>query len=195
MLFNFSRPPSKFIPTTLDPAKKGAACALSGSNLIATMTGGAGGIVLSVRGYSAGKRYFEFTRGASGAATPFGGFGNASMALTTSTVGDDNNSWGFNGFTGDTRHGGATTAYGSVWYSGAHTMGVAVDLGAGKAWLSIDNTFQNSGNPAAGTNPGFTGLVGTLFAILAGNDTTPLTVRFNPASMSFSPPSGFTAGW
>lgn len=183
------------VPTTFDPSKKGAACTLSGGNLTATMSGGLGGIVLTITSRVDGKVYFEVARAAAGATTPFVGFGTVATPLGVSILGGTAASWGFNGFTGNADHNGGSVAYGSSWFGSAVTIGVAIDFGAGKAWFAIGNTYQNSGNPVTGTNPAFTGISGTIYAAVSGNDATPLIANFGSSAMTFSPPTGYTAGF
>ena len=46
----------------------------------------------------------------------------------------------------------STASYGDSWGSVNQFIGVAVDMDAGKIWFSKNGVWQNSGDPAAGTN-------------------------------------------
>lgn len=70
----------------------------------------------------------------------------------------------------------------------------ALDLDAKKIWFGENGTF--SGDPAAGTGPACSGgFSSARIHTAAFADETSITLRTDPADMSFSPPSGFTAGW
>ena len=51
-----------------------------------------------------------------------------------------------------------TTNYGDTWRSNGDIIGCALDMDNGKVWWSKNGTWQNSGDPAAGTNAAFTDL-------------------------------------
>ena len=55
-------------------------------------------------------------------------------------------------------NGSSATSYGNSWNSGNPIIGVALDLDNGKLYFSKDGTWQNSGNPATGSNPAFTSI-------------------------------------
>ena len=50
---------------------------------------------------------------------------------------------------------GSSTSYGSSWGSGNAIISCALDMDNGKVWWAKDGTFQDSGNPATGTNAAF----------------------------------------
>jgi hypothetical protein len=81
-------------------------------------------------------------------------------------------------------------------YNRDAVIGVAVDLTAGNLWFALNNVWQASGDPGAGTNPAFTGaaLQAGTFRAAAVLFTTGRGVRFLGKSSEcfYSPPSGFS---
>ena len=73
-------------------------------------------------------------------------------------------------------------------------IGTALDMDNGKVYFSKNGTWQNSGDPAAGTNPAATGLTGTWVfgASTNGNDTI-LKANFGATAFAYNAPSGFEA--
>lgn len=74
-----------------------------------------------------------------------------------------------------------------------------IDINAGYAWFGFDGTWLASGNPAAGTNPTFTGVIGDtdnlLYAVASGIANTPTSnIVCDPLNMAYGPPTGFTTG-
>lgn len=69
-------------------------------------------------------------------------------------------------------------------------------VSGGKLWLGKNNTWFNSGDPAAGTNPvtasGVTGSL-VLFCGSASSDQWRVTLRCKLADFSYTPPSGISA--
>ena len=89
-----------------------------------------------------------------------------------------------------------TAAYGTAWTAG-DIIGVALDLDNGKIWWSLNGTFQNSGDPAAGTGEAYSGLSGTYapaFAVDYGTGTSRLIANFGQTGgLTYTPPTGFKA--
>ena len=86
-----------------------------------------------------------------------------------------------------------STAYGTGFTAG-DVIGCAVDLVNGKIYWSKNGSWFNSGDPAAGTNPAFTGLSGNYFACVgteAGGNTCTGSVNFGQQPFAYTPPSGF----
>ena len=86
-----------------------------------------------------------------------------------------------------------STAYGTGFTAG-DVIGCAVDLVNGKIYWSKNGSWFNSGDPAAGTNPAFTGLSGNYFACVgteAGGNTCTGSVNFGQQPFTYTPPSGF----
>ena len=90
---------------------------------------------------------------------------------------------------------GSTTS-GST-YTTNDIIGCAVDVDAGKVWFAKNNTWQNSGDPAAGTNEAFTFTAGTeVFpAFVLDNQPNSITATFNfgQRPFAYTAPSGFKA--
>jgi hypothetical protein len=178
---------------TWNPSDKSASIALSGGNLIATQ-----GIptdfesVRATLSRSSGKYYFEVAAGAGGAGNTVVGLAESGLSLATYT-GATATSYGFYQLNGQKLNNGSATAFGSAW-AGPSVVGVAVDLTAGLLWFAIANTWQASGNPAAGTNAAFSGLTGAKFPTLTLYDNGRTgTGRFKASDFTYSPPSGFSA--
>jgi hypothetical protein len=86
-----------------------------------------------------------------------------------------------------------STAYGTGLTAG-DVIGCAVDLVNGKIYWSKNGAWFNSGDPAVGTNPAFTGLSGNYFACvgtMAGANTCTGSVNFGQQPFTYTPPSGF----
>lgn len=86
---------------------------------------------------------------------------------------------------------------GTMTWAANDIIQLAIDRALGYAWIGKNNTWQNSGDPAAGTNPWVSGIatddvvyVGASIYTGTGN-----TWRLQPtsASQTYSPPSGFSA--
>lgn len=183
-----------------DPANKHADIALSNGNLTATKS--AGDALRSVRssiGVATGKHYFEIHVD-DGATSPFMVFGvgqNESSTLNTA-VGVSPNSWGYYEETGQKYTNNVLSAFGGAWSTGV-TIGVALDADSGKTWFSLNGVWQASGNPAAGTNPAFSGLTGEIYAYVSlyrgsADPKHKVTANFGASAFAYSVPSGFRAG-
>jgi len=93
--------------------------------------------------------------------------------------------------------GAGGTAYGSSYTTG-DVIGVALDMDSGKVWFSKNGTWQNSGDPAAGTNPAASSRTGTYGIGLqvntfanAGAYTTAASANYGQQPFSYTPPTGF----
>ena len=150
---------------------------------------------------NSGKWYMEMTIGTwNGSGAPFLiGVADNAMEVTGVELGQNNNSWCFLP-TGQKRHNSSTSSHGSAWSSGK-VIGVAVDLsgglGSGKMWVSINGTWQASGNPATGANAAFTDIGDTgevAFAVgNAGGNTSDLYyVNFGARAFKYAAPTGFS---
>ena len=92
---------------------------------------------------------------------------------------------------------GTETAYGSTWTVN-DVIGVAVDLDSGKIWFAKNGTWQNSGDPAAGTNAAFTTVLSAItnpvkpmIQVNVAGDV--LVINFGQRPFTYTPPSGFKA--
>lgn len=181
--------------TTFNPSDKHTNVALSGGNLVASTISANSGFVRAIAGKSSGKWYFEMvlTTCTAGADTIAVGLSRATH-LTSGALGySDADGWALWGHGGSGfRNGGLVLSHSAAQ---GDVIGFAVDLDNDRIWVSKNNTWIQ-GNPAAGTSPLSTNLSGTLYPSAcpwkAGHV---ITGRFDPSSHSYSPPSGFTAGW
>ena len=139
---------------------------------------------------SSGKWYWELTFGGS---LGMVGIVPASAPPTTD-LGYTATSYGYRSSNGNKYNNGSATAYGNT-YTTNDVIGVALDLDNGKLFFSKNNTWQNSGDPAAGTNAAFTGLSGSFMPAAGTPDTTAATWywNFGQRAFSYTAPSGFKA--
>lgn len=187
--------------STWNSADKGADLVLSNGNLTITPGAAMPGSYESCRSTnakSAGKLYFEVRCDVAGASN-YGMIGVADSAMPTyaggtSYPGGGATGWGYYEQTGDKYHLAAATPYGSAFVAG-NIIGVAVDLGAGLIWFSLNGAWQASGSPSAGTGAAFSGLTGSLFPAIGiyGISGSTFTARFISSSQTYSPPTGFSA--
>jgi hypothetical protein len=145
-------------------------------------------------GMSSGKWYYEFN------CTNVGSIYNTIMAVGVAAAGQTQSSstaWMFSIWDGVKTNGGSSTAYGTGTGSGTvGIVGVAIDMNSGKIWWSRNGTWQASGDPAAGTNPAFTGLTGPLFPYIEGGGggySGTSYLNFGQRPFSYTPPTGFVA--
>lgn len=88
------------------------------------------------------------------------------------------------------------SAYGNSWTTG-DIIGFALDMDSGKVWFSKNGTWQNSGDPVAGTNPALSGLlsIDDTWMPITGTyySGSQATFNFGQRPFAFSPPTGFKA--
>jgi hypothetical protein len=104
-------------------------------------------------------------------------------------------SYGYYQQTGEAYTNGNPVTYGTTYTTG-DVIGVALDSTAGKIYFSKNGTWQNTGDPVAGTNPALTGITGLQFPAAALYSLTgphAVTGRFKLAGFSTAPPSGYSA--
>ena len=86
--------------------------------------------------------------------------------------------------------------------SGATTgtvLSVAFDLDAGKVWVAKDGAWENSGNPASGTNAQFTSIASGTYAVVVTpyssttSNYTDLSLNTGQRAFAYTPPTGFNA--
>lgn len=193
--------------TTWNPSDKSANLVLSNGNLSATSSASAGTWVNGRANdflYS-GKRYFEasvYSENTSGY-FEIGFVNNTSNILTDGNrIGSQTYGWSLLGQSGgghiviSKRHNNTETELTSGeghFNDQPKVFQVAIDFDTGKLWFGLNNTWYESGNPAAGTNPSYTDVIGRDVWPAVGVDYEFLTVtaHFNSASLVYSPPSGF----
>jgi hypothetical protein len=151
----------------------------------------------STLGLSSGKWYFEGTVN-SGASVSFIGIEPSNTTIFSDTVsasrviGYSSTGYGYYS-TGDKRNNNTDAAYGNSYTTG-DVIGVAIDLDNGKIWFSKNNTWQASGNPAAGTNPAFSSIsAGTYIPGVTAYNSQGWTLNFGQRPFAYTAPSGFKA--
>lgn len=160
-------------------------------------------IACSTYGQKYGKKYFEFI------SRDHGATGQKIVGITATTSTSDsyypgNSSlgvgYGFRQNDGNKVNASTFTAYGSNWNTASPTIiGVAVDFDNLKIWFSINDVWQNSGDPVAGTGQAFTiTSPGTGFYYPAGtcySTTNPsvLDIAMKTSDLTYAPPTGFEA--
>jgi len=174
-------------PTTWNPSDKQAGISLSGSNLIATSTSGSDG-VRGTNSKSSGKHYFEVTL-TGGATNAFIGIASSAWDSSHQLASDANSACYVNNIlytNGFGTSGAATTmVIGDV-------IGVAVDVSNHRIYWSRNNTWQNSASPTTGT--GGLDYITTIPVFPAFfTNTAGRTATIAVSTLTYSPPSGFTA--
>ena len=120
----------------------------------------------SSMGVTKGKWYMEYEMGSTaadvklgiisdtgmsiGGTTPTAGRTMRAPGLTTATYGL---SWAYSAANGQYYTNDSGTAYGDSFTSAGDIIGCAFDADTGKVYFSKDGVWQNSGDPAAGSNP------------------------------------------
>lgn len=181
---------------TWNPADKAAAVTLSGGNLIASIT--ASSIARSTIGKSAGKWYWEvtLTNVGNNTLTLVNGVATAAADLGA-PLGADAYGWGHtfsNAIsicigTATLFHGGGFACWGSNVANG-DILGIALDMDIGTISLYINGVLQGLM---------FSGLTGTIYAAIGGDEAAPTTTvigvaNFGASAFAYSVPVGFNAG-
>jgi hypothetical protein len=90
----------------------------------------------------------------------------------------------------------SSDSYGTVYTSG-DVIGCALDMDNGKVWWSKNGVFQNSGDPAVGTNAAYTNLSGYVIAPstadASGNSGNAVAFNAGQRAFAYTAPSGFKA--
>jgi hypothetical protein len=144
---------------------------------------------------SAGKFYAEFK------ITADSGYAQVGIAVRTTTtnkiLGQDSDSWSYNGWNGSSGNNNSFPAYGSAFGTG-DTIGIAVDRDTNKLYFSKNGVWQNSGDPAAGTGSlNISGISGipAMIAVCDNDNAGSCTfeVNFGQRPFAYTAPSGFKA--
>jgi len=158
----------------------------SGGNLNIAVSGGKRSTIAA----RTGKFYWEFVSN-SGAASNFPISGLYVAGLGTYWPGYDANSFGyFQG--GDIYYNGSVVLTVSSFTNG-DLLGFAWDADTGKVWVAKNGTWQNSGNPAAGTGQVTTVSTGVDRVVGAYNSSGSCSINFGQRPFTYTPPTGFVA--
>lgn len=150
--------------------------AFSGTTLNAALQG--------THGFSSGKWYWEVENAATSGATASPGI---MSERHSGYFGTDNYTWSCFLFSGDLYYGpGQVGSLGG--FANGDILNIAVDMDNKKAWFGKNGSYFNSGNPATGTNPTFTGSQG----LPSDQIVYPASQEYNSASFNFGcPPPTF----
>jgi hypothetical protein len=140
-------------------------------------------------GQPSGKWYFEVAT-LSVTNNSHLGIATTDSALITSYVGSTATTWGIFLSDGNKRNNGSYTGYGSGFSNGDICM-IAIDLDNAKIWWGKNGTWFASGDPVAGTNAGFTNVVGNITASCTPRSN--MSFNFGQRPFAYTAPSGFKA--
>jgi hypothetical protein len=95
--------------------------------------------------------------------------------------------------------GGWSAGSSPTTFVAGNVLMIAIDADNGRLFLGKNGTWNNSGDPAAGTNASFSSMPSaTDFAVLFSTDNVAgavqVTLVSDPDNLTYSAPSGFTAG-
>ncbi len=97
----------------------------------------------------------------------------------------------YNPYSGNKMKDGSGTSYGSG-ASADDILQCAVDLDNNKIWWGLNNTWQASGDPAAGTNAAYTDLTDTDYTpVLGYGSAGTIELNCGQQTLSYTPPTGF----
>jgi len=181
---------------TWNPLEKAPLASLTDGNLLlgGTAVGNTGGTIA----VSSGKWYWELDVVSVGNERRIGVI-KADKVKTDS--GDPNTlATGANGYAYCSPYGGfkansnSNTVTGYTQWDAGNVVAVALDMDNGKVYFARNGTWQESGNPATGTNPAFTGLSGFFTpAFFADNSSTVVATNFGQRAFAYTAPTGFKA--
>ena len=177
-----------------NPDDKHSLLALSNNDLTvtATDTGGTNKCLRSIYAVSSGKWYWEVTIDV-GDSHHQVGIGTENVSLSN-WIGAHSEGYVYTS-TGTKGNNNSYTAYGDAYVSG-DIIGVALDLDSGDIYFSKNGVWQNSGVPASGTNPAFSGLSGTFYAMHSEYYASyAATANFGDTAFSYSVPDGYNSGF
>ena len=184
---------------TLTSATASNFCVLNPLNTESGMTGtltdgnltlsGSGGKRSTIAARS-GKWYWEFVSN-SGAASNFPMSGVYVVGAGTFYPGLDGNSVGY--FQGGDIYYNGSIVFTASSYTNGDLIGFAWDADTGKVYVAKNGTWQNSGNPAAGTGQVATISTGVDRVVGAYSSSGSSAINFGQRPFSYTPPTGFVA--
>jgi hypothetical protein len=170
----------------LNPLDKNTSITASNGNLTATTPSGFA-LIRSTMFLPTGKYYWEVTCTTTG--NGFVGISSAGESLSSRGA-ETANSATISTSNGNLRTSGADSAYGSA-ISNGDVMIFALDMTSGKFWAGKNGTWFASGDPAAGTNAGKTGLTVAVAPSISLYDSENYSANFGQRPFSYTPPTGF----
>lgn len=179
--------------TTFDPYGKGSSVTLSGSDLVATVSSGTGGVRASNR--ISGLSYFEIVIGSTltgssrvGVYNPWNANGGVLLGADTAGCGYDSG--------GTVKINNVTVAT-LTTFAASDNIGVAVDPFRQLVWFrknggNWNNDVIANQNPVGAVGGISLSSIGSVFSPgWAGSATSSATVQFSSGSWSYGAPSGF----
>ena len=142
------------------------------------------GNLLGTIGVTSGKWYYEYHEDViSTSAYHNVGFANIEFPNEGGAMSDmitNEDTWGMGLPNGSEKWNGEGYWNGTVWgsWTQSDTLGLAIDVDAGKVWFSVNGTWISSGDPAAGTGEAFSGLPASTYSPCA-TPQNHAVVRFN----------------
>jgi len=151
--------------------------------------------VRSVTSHGSGKYYCEMAVAATTSSDNFLGIMNGSASVSD-FAGIDTNGAGYLALTGEIYENSNPTSYGTAESGLTYTIGLAVDVTNSLLYVALNNTWQNSADPAAGTGGYSFSVTGDLFLAATpsaeGGDSA-VTLATADGEFTYTPPTGFTA--
>ena len=178
-----------------DPDNTHAFITLSNENLTTTCTNTGSWISAITNTFlTTGKWYWEVTIDVWPVSSFMPGIARTDMS-TLHFPGQIATGVGYYDNTGQAYYNGTPTAYGDAYSTPGDVIGVALDLDNGKVFFSLNDVWQNSGDPVAGTNPaqtitpaeGWGPAIGLTTNLAAG------TMNVGATSWAGTLPTGYTA--
>jgi len=187
---------------TLNRLKEGTLITLSNANLTFASSIGKGLMpaTFGAQG-SSGKYYVEFICTDAGQDMSFGLTDYLRTPTTshpTSVLGLNPWSWALYMYPLNSviykRTNSVSTATNTAKVVTGDVIGIAYDINTGEMWASKNNVWMDSGNPAAGTNPLFNNLEGSIAPAVSppgGGVATTNSINIGQQPFRYTPPSGF----
>ena len=179
----------------MNPLRKGTDNTVTDGNLKSTFTSFSfDELTTATIGVTSGKWYFEGVVDiGSSRGSNIGILATSVIVNTSATAYQSALLYAYIMNSGNKFNNNTSTAYGAACTTG-DIVGVAFDLDNGKIWFSKNGTWQASGDPAAGTNPAFSGLTAATYTpsfYTWGNQTW--VANFGQRPFTYTPPTGFVA--
>ena len=171
---------------------QGSAVTIAGGNLNFTNGSSSGTLGIGTIAVSSGKWYWEVTPTAISSGGCMVAVTSSAYEYKTANLASGDDGYGYY-TTGNKYNPSTATSYGNTFTTN-DVIGVALDMDNGKIYFSKNGTFQNSGDPVAGTNAAFTSISGTYSpSVSNGGATSSCTVEanFGQRPFAYTPPAGF----
>ncbi|HDO36693.1 MAG TPA: hypothetical protein ENH07_10435 [Nitrospirae bacterium] len=134
-----------------------------------------------------GKWYWEVT--IDSGTTHYIGVATKDASLSNNALGTDEHGWGYCD-DGKIYYNNTPLTFGDMFVVG-DVIGIALDMGSGFLWFAKNGVWQDSGDPADGTNEAYSGITGEIFAMWSGYDSGEVTANFGDSAFAYPSPVGF----